>query len=906
MSDNTQKVTADASTVGTGSINTETKKEKLDRVLPGLKRHGFADEDKKAKDHAIEIMETLTEDTMATWIDFWDYVFGDGAQKGLIRFQKNANKVLDVIEKGLIIAKTLVSLAAAFAGFLLDLINAYLMLARTLLKMLKALIKKILDLLNLPLFRHEIKFATYNHWSPMNELNVDLLLKSNNLFSVTRQKIVEMTHDWMNRPQAMDELCLLIFFPVPIPPEVARATRASVRLKDIIADIISRLNNYQDRLNAGREPIPEPPLEGIQDNIIETLNVFSRALDRDTVKLEEGSVEKIKALIARIKPVSDTYTKEVIRLSRVYTEIEGAEARLAADLFEQENNNSSVPGVLDYVFIEKEDSLKMETNFRNNENRYLSKILYRNPDGTVGTLYDNPGFKALKALRIPELYSQYLFYTEMFALTLEVGRKLYNKTNQDAEAGILISTMRMLLETINEHILNELFGDYYTNEWDKVESRKTIPPIIPSTKRCMLMLLSNLAADVYFIQEDVRIFTRDLDDGKFPRALNYGTRTSLTPDFRKFPPDIIFKTPVKEGAKIVFMLESSKTIYLDSDILEADKKVRTFRAYAGDIEAIDNTLVLSGVVASRGSDSLLPRWYGVETPDWLNSWNGNKLLSTLLPDSVLDSVDNLINLLDNLIKYLDSAMEFSNEIREKIRALERMLLGILDQIHAIVKAIRDFINALSFSNLPTIHIAAWKGSSDRIPDVIMRALLEKRWHSSTVAGGIAFASGAAAAGILKGYKIIEQTKKDLDTIERRADHAANLRKDTGEFFEEADAKLRRVDDNFEKKAKDREKEFDRKLEELKKEKTDPNPIEKDDAVLWASLTQTELVLDALTRVVIRPSASEVMRATGGIMTTEGPQKDIDRKEAERPGRLLHKEVSTKGLTTERLRPIPRP
>jgi hypothetical protein len=88
-------------------------------------------------------------------------------------------------------------------------------------------------------------------------------------------------------------------------------------------------------------------------------------------------------------------------------------------------------------------------------------------------------------------------------------------------------------------------------------------------------------------------------------------------------------------------------------------------------------------------------------------------------------------------------------------------------VEDLIKAIKDMVDALSLTDLPTVYIAVWRGSSSDIPAIATRGLIEKRWLNSTYGGVLLFGAENMADTVLEAWESYDTAKADMETMKDR-------------------------------------------------------------------------------------------------------------------------------------------
>lgn len=720
------------------------------------------------KETFTNLLEQLNREAITTWVDFWELLMQknmDKWEEGINRVKITVNSLLDVVQFTVDSLRFLVRISFAFAGFLLSSASTLMLMALILIRMLRQMLGMLDELLEIPLLKAETKFTYFNLWEKGYNFDIRQI---NRTGPIVNRIFTNMVNTWHNRPNVDDELCCMIFLPLSLPPEIANIIREGVRFKDLIYEHIRALKEFEfSELWDDYRWMQKPPSPGQTNGLISLMqefivisrssisddgssgfiqNVFNDLVEKAVVIKSTGEYKNI--MYDTLKGLIDLYNK---------TEFDIISSSSSGD----KPTRGSVPGMMQYAArkVKRKDKAELQTNFFDGQYRFLSAIYKRNDQGEVSRIFRDPGLLLLKFLDHPDV----TVWINVLCDVLYTVRRVFREAVYYGRMAKKQEQLESLLRDLCHHFLGQRNGDALL---DRVSDppRKLLELAIIG--HAMEYQDTNKApiSEILGIK-DTRDFLRKTS------GIQYTSRTSVQSNFPLFSNSVEIDN-VEAGDILTLVFDTADCMYLPMEFVERGVRAvspvgaMNQNLFAGNIDAASNTVTLSVKVDLEEAEGLTPKWWGWGTPGQANSITGNKLMNLIMPDAVIETLEEFNTALDNAERTLREAMRFTDDLQDRLRAIEEEINRYFDIIDRIIRLLRQFIDALSLAQLPTVHLAIWRGSSKEIPNILSRALMEKNWFNSTYMGAILFMSGSAAVTVLEGYETTIRAERKLDNYAR--------------------------------------------------------------------------------------------------------------------------------------------
>lgn len=758
------------------------------------------------------IVQQVNDDKIATWLNLWELVDKDEKLKnGLDAVKAALLAGVAALESTVEFLKKLIKLALAFAGAVLDAVNSAVLALKAIIQLIKRVLSMVEELLSIDLFRMELKVAGFSFIPNMNAG----LLKQGNMAPLVNSKLNDMTFEWFNRPEAEDSLCCALFIPIAVPAELTQLVAQALKFNDLIQEWVKMLMDFFNK----KKPVPKI-LRGDMSSLTEMLDwlyVYDASRGRRVVGvpastyIKKGTYKSVKyevleralSIVESLTESEKSYLKALVgsQLAFIDEATDTAVAAAATSAVE----SSGIRGVVDYrAYLDQKDESKivLETNFKTDQQKFLSAAYKVTATGTPEKIFSDPSIKALKVIAAPDVADRLESLTSIY---LAYSRWKRCRVKHPAEnTGLLRS-------------LDRFFKDLMPAEAPELDKRLVLP-----AEKLVFMSLADgmLKFSVESSQDPFGLKDYKKDIKKIEGSVDYSIRTTVNKNQRLFSSTIKFKdqgevnTDPPGPDRLILLFEDAETIVLSKDFIDRGmRKARQTRAglFAGSLEAVNNTIPAVVTINPQYDEGLQPRWYGAGSSNAGGNWTTGKLAQMLMPDEVNDVVDGVYGYLDKAEKMLDEILKGTDALKEKLREIEKEIDEFFDIIAVMFSLLKKLINALSLTQLPSIYTAFWRGSASRIPEILADALVEKNWLTSTYGGLIVFGSGDAAVTLLESYRIKENIDSEYDRLanvldnrykvtlksfEAAAEQAEDIKErvESGEAFSAVEKAL----DNYEK------------------------------------------------------------------------------------------------------------
>ncbi len=721
------------------------------------------------------IVKQLNEDKIETWLNLWDLLDkNETLRHGLDTVKSSLMVAITAIEEAVKLMKKAVKLALAFAGSVLDLINTQILALKAIIKSIKKILSMIEDLLEIDLFRAELKVASFSFIPNLNAK----LLKKGNMAPLVRSKLNSMSNDWFNHPEVEDGLCCAMFIPIAVPKELTQLVSSCIKIKDLIQEWVKTLmEEFGDK-----PPVPKVSrgeLEGLIE-MLDWLYLYDSSSGTDIGPIPDNMADldtfedlKAKILDDSIKAVDALGESEPDYLFSVFSMemkyVEHATKQTVSAVAQSAYESDGIQGVVDYrAHVDPKDSsaVILETNFKTDQYRFLSEAYKITADGEPELIFSSPSIKAIKVLATAGVVDRLDYLSRLY---LAYARWSRSGGDGPQENKILLAAFAQFF--------NKIMGSGFYELEDS---------LVTPNEKLVFMTLGNDLIQTY--KEDVddpfglKGYKKDLKN--IEGSVDYSTRTSVKKNSRLFSSTLKFKdlgeinSDPPGSDRLILLFDEAATIILDKKFVENGMyQSSQTRAglFAGDIEAAENTLPAVVTIRPETDEGMNPRWYGAGSSNASGSWTTGKLAQTILPDPLLEAVEGIYDILDNTEKVLNSALKGTSALNEKLRAIEKEVDEFFGVLEGIISLLKKLINSLSLSQLPSIYTAFWKGSSKQLPKILMDALSQKDWSTSTYAGMILFGNADAATAILEGYNIVQKMQGEYEHIEESLPSATKAR-----------------------------------------------------------------------------------------------------------------------------------
>ncbi|MFA5456909.1 MAG: hypothetical protein WC261_04665 [Synergistaceae bacterium] len=747
-----------------GSAAASAEPDALTTLLPGV-------EVSDREERVTTVTALRDGQEIATWVEFWEFLMGKAGKDfpaAISKLKEGLLTVIGTVESFIKTLKAIVKAGAAIAGFLLNTASAYLALGKALLKVLRGILDSVLSIMEAPLLKSEIKLAHFNLFSGgIDPAKIDMM------GPVVSAKLQEMTTTWMNRPVAEDQLCTLMFLPMAVPAEVAKVAGTTVRFADMLSKM---LKDRKKKAPDGTLIVPEDvnELSHILRYLSETYS--NHSADRDALVIRDEIlllVDKALTAFESLTDVQDSLAVEIMENYGAVVELENSLARQAGSDSAVEGSPESIPGigVFRSRLNKKEDAVILESNYLNNRHRYLSSVFHISVSGEVTEIFADPTFRYLKAISTGNVLdavesSAGLFSAMRTWYTTFKGRTAGSRLLYLGEmklADVILATAEKLMGTEN--------GKYYLTRL-----------LDPSDKSVQLAILSHLAetAGGKFNFDPEKAYKSQL---KKISGVSYSKRTIASASQPLYPSEITIKGGMKKGDRLFIMLDSHECMYLTPGFANRgftslgnswNAAVNTYTP--GKISASADTLTLSLQIRDKEDQGIVPRWYGIQTPPGVDNWTASRLFD-MMGDGFRESIEYVYAVIDGAADSLSEMEGQVDEWKKKLRAMLAVINKCFKMVEDIIKAIKDMIEALSLTDLPTVYIAVWRGSSSDIPAIAARGLIEKKWLNSTYGGVLLFGAENMADTVLEAWESYDTAVTDTETLQSMmiAESAATIR-----------------------------------------------------------------------------------------------------------------------------------
>lgn len=699
----------------------------------------------------------------------------DPAKKVLI-------SIIEVFDTLIDAAEALINLIEAFIGFLLDQASAILLILKAAVQMLKQVIKQLKEALQLSLLESGMYYGQFVFtWNDVYRRSDKYNVVANTGPLVYNTLTASVT-EWMNRPQAQNTLCGLMFIPFSIPHEAARAVSGALKLSELLEYHLDKLRKELAK-NSKKTVVKEDALVAATGQILPRIaENMRRMLTPGTTYSERRLVsESIRTDVEdNLSKAIDSVTTDLLDKldATVALQDQTAEERLLKAEADPEFNDM-VPGSMIFAGskLEKGKAV-LYSNYRNKSYRYISSIfkvsegevseVFRDPSFLIATLAGDPEVKKYVS-QISDIIRSYFKIKESYRLAPERGM-------WDTQ---FCSTLPGLIAA-------------------RISSGNIPDKVIPYIVLHSLLTYPKIPSG---ISELTKAYSKQLQKVD----LEYGRRSVI--GYRRLYPDNLMMNSAKEGDIYYITFAPQDTLYFGDDFLTSStppKGVQTGRWLAGTPEAIGGTTV--GIIKVRKDIDTYPMWYSASTPEAANSRSSDRLLSDLLPPAVTNSIDNIYTILDNAEEGIDNALKSISKTKEKVQDIKAEIMRYITIIRGISDSVKEFIDNLDLLKLPEMYIVTWKGNATDIPAIMMNALMERNILQSTYGGAMVFAEATALSAMLEMYKagrdaidrseqIASDTAAYIDTLDSGEDWADVASKATA-LSEKGDA-IKTAFDNVE-------------------------------------------------------------------------------------------------------------
>lgn len=690
----------------------------------------------------------------------------DPAKKVIISIIEAFDKLVDA-------AETLINLIEAFIGYLLEQTSVILLLLKAAVQMLKQVLKQLRDTMKLSLLESGMYYGqfvfTWNDvYSRSDKYNVVA-----NTGPLVYNTLTAAVTEWMNRPQAQDTMCGLMFMPFSVPPEAARTVSGALKLSELLEYHIDKLRKALNE-NKRKTPYKDDALA------VATGEILPRLAANMKTMLTPGTIfEERKAVSAKVR--DDIYDNLPTAVDTVAADIadrlaviKDLQDQTAEDrLLKAERNpefDDIIPGSMMFLGskIEKGKAV-LYSNYRNRMYRYISSI-FKISEGEVTEVFRDPSFLTASVMSDPEVKQYIGFLSDIIRSYFKI------------KASFRLAPERASWEN---QFKNTLPGRVAS----RIESEKIPDKVIPFIILQALLTYPS-------VPEAIKTMNKTYDKQLRTVNLEYGRRSSLS--YRRLYPDNLVMDNAKEGDIYYITFAPQDTLYFGEDFLRSTTPpsgVQTGRWLAGTPEAVGGTT--TGIIKVRKDIDMYPMWYSAATPESVNSISSDRFLSDILPPAVTNSIDDFYDFIDAAEESIDNALKTVNKTREKVQDIKAEIMKYIKIIKDISSSLKEFIENLDLLKLPEIYIVTWKGNAEEMPGILINALLEKNILQSTYGGAMVFAEATALSALLEMYKAGRDAVKRSEQIASdTASYFDSLEQDGngwGDVTARADALVEKID-----------------------------------------------------------------------------------------------------------------
>ncbi|MFA5428902.1 MAG: hypothetical protein WC279_11930 [Sulfurimonas sp.] len=645
----------------------------------------------------------------------------DPAKKVLISVIEAFDKLVDA-------AEALINLIEAFIGYLLEQASVILLLLKAAVQMLKQVLKQLRDAMKLSLLESGMYYGqfvfTWNDvYSRSDKYNVVA-----NTGPLVYNTLTAAVTEWMNRPQAQDTMCGLMFMPFSIPPEAARTVSGALKLSELLEYHIDKLRKAVNE-NKRKTPYKDQVLMEASGKVLPRIAANMRTL------LIQGTTFDERKVVA-----SAVYNDINDHLQDAVDTVIADTADKLADLLDLQNQTAEerllkaekdpefddiVPGSMIFLGskVEKGKAV-LYSNYRNKTYRYISSI-FKVSDGEVSEVFRDPSFAVASLMTNPEVRQYMEIITDIIRSYLKIKSSFRLDAERNAITGPFSSTLPGTIAAL-------------------VKKNNIPDKVIPFIVLHALLTYPKISGQ---LKELTGTYEKQLKTV----SLEYGRRSSVA--YRRLYPDNLVMDSAKEGDIYYITFAPQDTLYFGSDFLKTTTppgSVQTGRWLAGTPEAVGGTT--TGIIKVRKDIDLYPMWYSAATPESVNSISSDRFLNDILPPAITNSVDDFYDLIDAAEESIDNALKSVNKTKEKVQDIKAEIMKYITVIRDISDSLKEFIENLELLKLPEMYIVTWKGNADSIPEIMINALMEKNILQSTYGGAMIFAEATALSALLDMYK----------------------------------------------------------------------------------------------------------------------------------------------------------
>lgn len=134
----------------------------------------------------------------------------------------------------------------------------------------------------------------------------------------------------------------------------------------------------------------------------------------------------------------------------------------------------------------------------------------------------------------------------------------------------------------------------------------------------------------------------------------------------------------------------------------------------------------------------------------------SKLINTIMPEQFLDAMEALYQRIEDMDSRLEKYGESVNDAKKKMKAIVDMINRYFKMLDDLTRSVKNMIQGMSLSDLPTVYVAVWRGGAEDIPGIVSTALTEKQWFNSTYGGVLLFGAESGIDTLLEAWYQYEQ------------------------------------------------------------------------------------------------------------------------------------------------------